>query len=81
MQLITIGTKNQIVIPKEVRTKIKGLKPGKKVMIYPINDTTMGIKVDNKNWLSNTQGIAAKAWENIDTTKYLEQLRNEWHEK
>lgn len=81
MQLITIGTKNQIVLPKEVRTKIKGLKPGKKVMVYPLNDTTLAIKVDSKNWVNATQGIAAKAWKGINTTEYLKQLRNEWHEK
>jgi AbrB family looped-hinge helix DNA binding protein len=37
MQTVTIGTKNQIVLPKEVRKKIKGLKPGSKVMVYPID--------------------------------------------
>lgn len=81
MQLVTIGTKNQIVLPKEVRKKIKGLKPGKKVMVYPLNENTITIKVENKNWLENSSGIAAEAWKGIDTTAYLEQLRNEWDEK
>lgn len=81
MQVITIGTKNQIVLPKEVRKKIKGLAPGKKVMIYPLNADTIAIKVENKNWVERTSGIASKAWKDIDTTKYLDQLRNEWDEK
>lgn len=81
MQLITIGTKNQIVLPKEVRIKIKGLQPGKKVMVYLLNDSTVAIKVDTKNWIETSQGITAKAWKGIDTTAYLDKLRNEWNEK
>lgn len=81
MQLITIGTKNQIVLPKEVRNKIKGLKPGEKVMIYPLNDNTVAIKVDNRDWIQASQGITKNAWKDIDTTAYLDKLRNEWNEK
>lgn len=81
MKLITIGTKNQIVLPKEVRAKISGLKPGRKVMVYPINSNTVAIKVDTQSWAEKTEGIAAKAWSKINTTKYLEKLRDEWYEK
>lgn len=81
MQLITIGTKNQIVLPKEVRNKIKGLKPGEKVMVYPLNDSTVAIRVDNRNWIDASGGIAKNAWKDIDTTAYLDKLRNEWNEK
>lgn len=31
-----------------------------------------------KTWLERTQGIAKEAWKGIDTTKYLDDLRNEW---
>jgi len=81
MQQVTIGTKNQIVLPKEVRKKIKGLKPGSKVMVYPLDENTIAVKVDLNNWVKNSQGITAAAWKNIDTTKYLEELRDEWNEK
>lgn len=81
MQQVTIGTKNQIVIPKEVRKKIKGLKPGNKVMVYPLNNDIVAIKVDNNNWLETSEGITKEAWKGIDTTAYLNKLRDEWHEK
>ncbi len=81
MQTVTIGTKNQIVIPKEVRKKIKGLKPGNKVMVYPLDEDTIAIKVDTNNWVEDTLGVAAEAWKDIDTTKYLDDLRNEWGKK
>ncbi len=81
MQTVTIGTKNQIVIPKEVRKKIKGLKPGRKVMVYPIDDTTVQIKLSDKNWVERTAGIAKDAWKDIDPIKELEKMRDEWDEK
>lgn len=81
MQQVTIGTKNQIVIPKEVRKKIKGLKPGQKVSVYPLNENTVAITVQDKSWVERTHGIMKDAWKGIDTTKELEKLRNEWDRK
>lgn len=81
MQQVTVGTKYQIVIPKEARKKIKGLKPGSKVLVHPVDDKTLTVKTDPKNWVERTRGIAEEAWKGIDTTKYLEDLRNEWEKK
>jgi AbrB family looped-hinge helix DNA binding protein len=81
MQTVTIGTKNQIVLPKEVRKKIKGLKPGSKVMVYPIDKDTIGIKVSNKNWVEDNYGLMKNAWGNIDPIKELEKMKKEWDEK
>ena len=78
MKQITVGTKNQIVIPKEIRQKVKGIKPGAKVLINSLDSETIEIKKIEQNWVERTRGIASKAWKNIDTTKYLEDLRNEW---
>lgn len=81
MQQVTVGPKYQIVIPKEVRKKLNGLKPGAKVMVKKINADTITIKTNPKNWLERTRGIAKEAWKGIDTTKYLNDLRNEWDRK
>ncbi|MGI8419461.1 MAG: AbrB/MazE/SpoVT family DNA-binding domain-containing protein [Candidatus Levyibacteriota bacterium] len=81
MQVIRIGTKNQIVLPKEVRTKIQGLKPGKTVLVYPLNENTVALQVETKTWTERTKGSMKDAWKDIHTTKYLDKLRNEWDEK
>lgn len=81
MQLTTVGSKYQIVIPKEVRKKIKGLRPGAKVAVRSLDTQTIAIKSIEKSWVEQTRGIAKEAWKGIDTTKYLEDLRNEWHRK
>ena len=78
MKQVTIGTKNQIVIPKEVRQRIKGLKPGSKVSIYSIDDSTVAIKVTPQDWIKSTYGVMEKAWKDIDPIAELEKMRNEW---
>lgn len=75
---VTVGSKYQIVIPKEVREKITGFRPGSKVSVHALGKDAVTIKTDPKNWLEATRGIAKDAWKDIDTTKYLEDLRNDW---
>lgn len=81
MQQVTVGAKYQIVIPREVRKKIKELRPGAKVSVHLVDKDTVTIKTNPKSWVERTRGIAKDAWKNIDTTKYLEHLRNEWDRK
>lgn len=81
MQQVTVGTKYQIVIPKEVRKKIKGLKPGSKVSVGLSDEATITVKTNPEDWLKRTRGMMKDAWEGIDTTKYLQNLRNEWDKK
>lgn len=80
MQIVTVGPKYQIVIPKEVRKTINGIKPGDKVSVY-IEDNKISVAPQTKSWMERTSGIAKEAWKDIDTTKYLEELRNEWDRK
>lgn len=81
MQQAIIGTKYQIVIPKEVRNKVKGLTPGTKVRVSSLDSQTVEIKKVELNWVERTRGIATKAWKGIDTTAELEKMRNEWDRK
>lgn len=81
MQLVTVGSRYQIVIPKEVRNKINGIIPGAKVAIRPEKKNTLTIKTKPVSWLEQNLGLARKAWQGINTTKYLEDLRDEWNQK
>lgn len=78
MAQATIGTKNQIVIPKEIRKKIKGLKPGSKVIVYPLDANTIALKVEEKDWVEKTYGSMKDAWKDIDPIKELDKMRDEW---
>ena len=80
MQQVTIGTKYQIVIPKKIRNKVQGITPGSKLSVYSDSKAII-IKPEPKNWLERTRGMMKKTWKGLDTTKYLEDLRNEWDRK
>ena len=82
MQLVTVGTKYQIVIPKEVRKKIKNLKPGKKVGVYTAkNEQFITIDPDPQSWVERTYGMMKNAWKDIDPIAEIEEMKNEWEEK
>jgi len=78
MQEVTVGTKNQIVIPKEIRQQIKGLKPGSKVKVYRLDSDTIAVKLDAEDWYESTHGMMKEAWAGIDPIKELEKMRDEW---
>ncbi len=80
MPQITVGTKNQIVIPKELRQKIAGLKPGKVVSVYFLDKNTVTIKVSDSSWLERGYGIMREAWKNTSPLDRLKQMRKEWDE-
>ena len=81
MQQVTVGTKYQIVIPKEVRKKIKGLRPGSKVSVNKLDENTIAIKTKPLDWVERTRGMMTEAWKNIDTTAELEKMRDEWEDR
>ena len=81
MQQVTVGTKYQIVIPKEVRKKVKGLRPGQKVKIYSADENTVSIKVAPQDWVERTYGMMTDAWKGIDPIAELEKMRDEWEER
>jgi len=81
MQQVTVGTKYQIVIPKEVRKKVKGLRPGSKVSVNKLDENTIAIKTKPQDWVERTRGMMTEAWKNIDTTAELEKMRDEWEDR
>lgn len=81
MNLITVGSKNQIVIPKDIRKKIKGFLPGSKLFITSIADDAITIKHVVKSWTERTSGLMTKSWSGIDTDLELKKLKNEWEKK
>ena len=81
MQTVTVGTKYQIVIPKEVRKKVKGLKPGAKVNVQAVDEETVKVKANPKSWVEESYGFMKDAWKDIDPIAELEKMRDEWENK
>lgn len=81
MQQVTVGTKYQVVIPKEVRRKIKGLRPGSKVSVHSVDEKTLTIKTEPEGWVKKSYGFMKDAWKDIDPIAELEKMRDEWERK
>lgn len=75
-----VSTKYQVVIPKEVRKKIK-IKPGQKMNVSvsgkQIILSPTGVK-ENWKWPEDYLKKLKNPWEGTDSEKYLEEERNSW---
>lgn len=75
-----VSTKYQVVIPKEVRKKIK-IQPGQKMNINVSGEQIIlspAPKVQKWNWPDDYLKKLKNPWEGKDSTKYLEEERNSW---
>lgn len=81
MELVTVGPKYQIVIPKKVRKKVKGLKPGAKVAVKSVGENTVTLNTQEVKWSDRTYGLMKDAWKGIDPEQEIDKMRDEWEEK
>lgn len=75
---VTIGSKYQIVIPKAVRDKVKGIKPGGKVNVQLSDDSSITIKPASQNWSDLNYGKYRKYLKGA--VSEVEKMRDEWEE-
>lgn len=81
MQIVTIGPKYQIVIPKEVRKRERVLQPGGKVRVGHNKKGEIIVKPIQKNWSDLHYGAFKKYWKGIDPVAEIEKMRDEWEER
>lgn len=83
MQLVTVGQKYQVVIPKEARVIAQRIKPGRKIVVTPLDEWSVNLKVKptTEEWAEATLGMDKESWRGVDSTKYLDKLRNEWEKR
>lgn len=80
IQSSQISSKYQTSIPARIR-KILNLMPGDRInwrIIYRNNKALVLAEPTAKNWAKETRGLGRNLWENVDITKYIDTLRNEW---
>lgn len=77
MQIVTVGSKYQIVIPKEARRKINGLKPGSQAVVKNQGKDTLIVRLKPVGWAKTTRGLMNNWWK-TDPLKELEKIRSGW---
>lgn len=81
MQIVTVGPKYQVVIPKEIRRKEKSLQPGVKVVVNRTREGIITIKTARETWSDRSYGFMKKYWKDTDPIAEIEKMRDEWDEK
>jgi len=74
MATVTLSSKYQIVIPKELRKQLQ-MKRGQKLRIEKLGNDTL--KIQTGSALDKYVGSLKGAWGG-DGDKYLRELRDEW---
>lgn len=80
MELVTVGSKYQVVIPKKIRKKME-IQPGDMVGLLLEDTETVKIKTKPKSWVERTYGLMKDEWKDMDPIAELEKMRNEWERK
>lgn len=76
MATVTLSSKYQVVIPKELRKNLN-IKPGQKLRISKTKDDKLVI--DKESVLDGLYGSAKGAWGD-DVDEYIRKSRDEWEE-
>jgi len=74
--MITLSSKYQIVIPREVREKLD-LKAGDKLIIKTNNEKIV-IYPQPKSYAKYALGLGKEIWQGIDATEYVKKERETW---
>lgn len=78
MYATTLSQKYQIVVPKEVRKKLR-LGIGTKVAIYPLDDSRAVLLKQPTDHVVALQGLGKDVWEAFGgTDSYIQQERSSW---
>lgn len=80
MNQTLVSSKYQVVIPKEIRRKIK-VKPGQKLDVDVMGEKIVlspTKQLKKLKWPHDYIKLLKKDWENVDVEKYLEQERASW---
>ena len=78
-----ISSKNQIVIPAEVRERLR-LRRGASVIMYPIDDNRAVLSKQPKpgGYAESMRGLGKEIWDELGgADKYLEEERNSWGDR
>ncbi|HLQ33185.1 MAG TPA: AbrB/MazE/SpoVT family DNA-binding domain-containing protein [Chloroflexota bacterium] len=80
MSTVKVSAKNQIAVPAAVRKRL-GIKPGDRLRIEIKGKKAILEReepVARRDVLTELLELAPEIWQGIDTTAYIEELRNEW---
>ncbi len=77
MNTAKLSAKYQVVIPREVRRKMR-LEKGSRVSWYPLDDERVVLTRQARDPVVALRGLGKDLWRSLGGVKYLEQERSSW---
>jgi AbrB family looped-hinge helix DNA binding protein len=74
--LVTLSSKNQIVIPKSARKKL-AIEPGDQ-LILDVEKDSLILKPKPKSYAKHLRGLHRGIWREVDATEYVRKERETW---
>jgi len=74
--LVTLSSKNQIVIPKSARKKL-AIEPGDQ-LILDVEKDSLILKAKPKSYVKHLRGLHRGIWRGVDATDYVKKERESW---
>lgn len=74
--LVTLSSKNQIVIPKSARKKL-AIEPGDQ-LILDVEKDSLILKAKPKSYAKHLRGLHRGIWRGVDATDYVKKERETW---
>lgn len=76
-----LSSKYQIVVPKEVREKLK-LKAGSQIIVYPVDEKRAVLLKEPDDYVKALRGLGKEVWEALGgADKYIKAERASWDKK
>ncbi|OGE82422.1 MAG: hypothetical protein A3B10_03025 [Candidatus Doudnabacteria bacterium RIFCSPLOWO2_01_FULL_44_21] len=81
MSKTTLSSKNQIVVPKDVRERLN-LKSGSKILLYPMDETHAILTTQSEDYVKSLRGLGKEVWDALGgADKYIKEERASWDKK
>jgi AbrB family looped-hinge helix DNA binding protein len=81
MEIAKLSQKYQIVVPRDVRKKMK-LHRGSRLGVYPVDGDRAILLKYPKNYVDAMQGLGKEVWHMLGgATRYIKQERASWIKK
>ncbi|RPJ00592.1 MAG: AbrB/MazE/SpoVT family DNA-binding domain-containing protein [Deltaproteobacteria bacterium] len=77
--LVTLSSKNQIVIPKLARKKL-AIGPGDQLILSVEKDNLI-LKPKPKSYSKHLRGLHRTVWQGVDATDYVRRERGSWKDE
>lgn len=78
--VVTVSSKYQIVIPKELR-ELLGISPGDQLLMEAVDSGQIRLRPRPNSYAKALRGLHKEIWRDVDATEYVAGERDSWENR